>query len=412
MSQIAAMDIGSTKVVVALADVEESGLLRVLAVGSAPNDGVRNGTVVDIETTAQAILQAVRQCEQMADRKLESVVLGVTGEHISGTRSPGIVPIVPPGRTISSEDVHRVITHSKQIPIPAERQLLHVVPVSFKVDGQAGVTKPVGMNGERLEVEAYLVTGLKSHILNLERCVNRAQIEVEEVVLQPLATSESVTAASDRQAGCAVVDIGGYSTDVAVFRQGGITNSCIVPVGGAHVTGDLVKLLKTTPEEAERLKLQSGSCVPSDAGEKEAVPVRQIGAEKPRPMARRVFCEIIEARVEENLMLVRDWIEKVASLVELNAGVVITGGGAALTGMDRLAARIFGEAPIRVAKPTPLHGLGDVMSGYEHAAIVGLLKYAQRSAAARQESQEVTRFRRLISTLGSVFGSKGREDIP
>lgn len=412
MSQVAAMDIGSTKVVVALADVEETGLLRVLAVGSAPNEGVRSGTVVDIETTAQAILQAVRQCEQMADRKLDSVVLGVTGEHISGTRSPGIVPIVPAGRTITSEDVHRVITHSKQIPIPAERQLLHVVPVSFKVDGQAGVTKPVGMNGERLEVEAYLVTGLKSHILNLERCVNRAQIEVEEVVLQPLATSESVIAPSDRQAGCVVVDIGGYSTDVAVFRQGGITNSSIVPVGGSHITGDLVKLLKTTPEEAERLKLQFGSCIPSDSGEKEAVLVRQIGMEKPRPMARRVFCEIIEARAEENLTLIRDWIQKVASWEDLNAGVVLTGGGAALTGLDRLAARVFSDVPIRVAKPTPLHGLGDVVSGFEHAAIVGLLKHAQRNALAQQEGPEAKGIRRLMNTIGSVFGSKGREDIP
>lgn len=412
MSQVAAMDIGSTKVVVALADVEESGLLRVLAVGSAQNDGVRNGTVVDIETTAQAILQAVRQCEQMADRKLENVVLGITGEHISGTRSPGIVPIVPPGRTITSEDVHRVITHSKQIPIPAERQLLHVVPVSFKVDGQPGVTKPVGMNGERLEVEAYLVTGLKSHILNIERCVNRAQIEVEEVVLQPLATSEAVTAPSDRQAGCAVLDIGGYSTDVAVFRDGGVISSHIVPIGGAHVTNDLVKLLKTTPEEAEGLKLRSGSCVPTDAGEKEAVLVRQIGMEKPRPMARRVFCEIIEARVEENLALVRDWVQKVVSWDHLNAGVVITGGGAALTGMDRLAAKIFTGVPVRVARPTPLHGLGDVISNYEHAAIVGLLKHAQKSTQARQEGAEAKGLRRLMNTIGSVFGSKGREDIP
>ncbi|RMG25712.1 MAG: cell division protein FtsA [Armatimonadetes bacterium] len=406
--QVAAMDIGSTKVVAAVAELEGQNRLRVVATGTAPCNGVRKGSVVDIEETAQAILAAIRSCEQMIDSKILSVVMGITGDHISGTRSTGLIPITPPGRQIQPGDVERVINHSRTMPVESDRQLLHAVPISFKVNGQAGVHDPVGMNGERLEVVSFLVTGNKSQILNLERCAERAQLRIDDIVLQIIATAEAVSTPTDRQASCAVIDIGGYSTDVGVFREGGIVSMGLVPIGAAFITSDLAYLIKTPAEEAEELKKRYGCAIASTVGEKETVPVKRIGEDKPRAMLRRVFCEIIEARAQEILELSRKVIEKSVPVEELSAGVILTGGGAKLPGMDALAARVFGGVPIRVAGPMPLAGLGDVISDLEHSSIVGLLHHARRLASKRVQKPEQRGF---LGKLKDLFGDAGEEEI-
>lgn len=408
MDSIAAIDIGTTKAVTVLADVDGKSEPRVLAVGTALCRGLRRGTVVDIEDTAQSVLTSVRRAEQMADRKISHVIVSVTGEHISGTNTQGIVPIVPPGRTITREDVNRVINHSKQIALPGDRELIHAIPRSFKVDGQDGVHRPFGMNGERLEVSTHLVSGQATHIQNLERCVNRAQIEVDAVVLAPIASGIAVLTDQEMQSGVAVVDFGGGTCDVAVYLDGSVTHTGVVPVGAQHITSDISKLLKTTIDEAERIKCASATCTPSSIQEGDAVNVMQIGAESARPLSRTVLSEIVEARTKEILTMVRAIVESSGFFDSLTSGIVITGGGSQLEGISKLAEGMYGGLPVRLGRPIGLSGLSDMISGPEFATVVGLVKHGLKMREVDSVDSESGDFRKFFGQIKSIFGSKAK----
>ena len=410
MNSIAAIDIGSTKAVTVMADIGTQGKARVVAVGEAPCRGLKRGAVVDIEETAQAVVNSVRTCEQMANRKINSVIVSVTGEHISGQNSQGIIPIVPPARTITREDVHRVINHSKQVVFDPDRELIHALPRKFKVDGQEGVTRPIGMSGERLEVGTHLVTGLVTHLQNLERCVNRAQIEVEQIVLQPLASSLAILTESDKEVGVSMIDIGGGTTDVAGYVDGSIAFTDMAPIGAQHITSDICKLLKTSSETAEQLKVELGKCLPDDIEKSEVLEVRQVGQSVSRPFPKKVLAEIIQSRTREILIMVKRMVESAGYLPQLASGFMLTGGGSKLTGIKKLAQREMGGLPVRLAEPLQLGGLGDMVSGPEYATVVGLIMYGLKTREEESVDAEDGDWRSIFKRVGSFFAPRSRVD--
>lgn len=405
MDSIAAIDIGTTKTVTVIADVNDKLETRVVAVGTAPGGGLKGGTVVDLEETAQSVVQSVRRAEQMANRKISDVTISVTGRHITGENSHGLVPILPPGRAITREDVNRVITNSKQIPLPGDRELIHAIPRAFIVDGQDGVVRPFGMSGERLEVDTFLVSGQLNHIQNLERCVLRAQIEVESVVHSPIASGLAVLSKGEMDSGTVVVDLGAGTTGIAGFVNGSIAFTGVIPIGANHATMDLSNLLRTTPEEAERLKREEATCdsdpVPPDA----TVQVQRIGETKPMLFKRKVMAQIVEARIRETLSMVRDVVEGSGFANQIAGGYLFTGGGSALRGLPDFARQVLGDVPIRLASPKPLGGLSDMIAGPEHATAVGLVKYSLKMREEETVAAEQPGFGSKIGRkLADLFG--------
>ena len=410
MSTIAAIDIGSTKAVTVIADADVSGNPRIVAVGQAPCSGIKKGSVVDIDGTAQSVVASVRKAEQMANRKISDVIVSITGEHLSSMPSQGLVPILNPSRTIGREDVHRVINHSKQIALENDSELILAIPRSFKVDGHDGVTRPFGMSGERLEVSTLLVTGKTSQLENLERCVSRAQIEVEHVIPQQIATGLAVLRQSEKDQGVALIDIGGGTTDIAVYVNGSIAYLGMLQLGSQHITSDISILLKTSPQEAERIKLEAGTCKTDGIQDEDAVPVEQVGNSQRRPFPRRVLAEIITARMRELLCLARNEIENDFPFERLAAGIVITGGGSKLPGLAQFAEKTFDGAPVRLGVPEQLPGLGDMLAAPEYATAAGLIKYCLKMREDESVAAEAGDWRKLIRSIGSIFSPRAKED--
>jgi cell division protein FtsA len=410
MSSIAAIDIGSTKAVTVIAELDTSGAPRVVAVGQAKCNGLKRGTVVDIEETARAVVESIRKAEQMANRKITDVVVSITGDHLHSKPSKGLVPILNPSRTITREDVHRVINHSKQIVLEGERELILAVPRAFKVDGNDGVSRPIGMSGERLEVSTLLITGLTTHLENLEKCVSRAQVEAENFVPQHLATGLAVASPTEKEMGVAIIDIGGGTTDVAVYTDGSIAFIGMVPIGSRHITSDISILLKTSTDEAERIKLEGGTCLPDSVGERDAIPVEQVGSNQRRPFAKKALAEIVAARTKEILQMVKNEVAGECDIERLGAGAILTGGGSKLAGAQEFAESILG-VPVRVGKPEQLAGLGDMLAGPEYSTAVGLVKYAFKSREDESVAAEAGDWRKLFGSIKSIFAPRSREEI-
>jgi cell division protein FtsA len=406
MSTFAAIDIGATKVAVVVAEIEDSGGPRLIGVGVAPNSGVKKGHVVDIDSAAHAVSEAIRKAERMSGRTIRDVTVAICGDAIQSAPSVGLVPILNPSRTITREDVHRVINHSKQTPLPEDRELILAVPRSYRVDGQSGVVKPVGMSGQRLEAETLLVTAPTTQLDNFQKSVRAADAEVESWVPKALASGEAVTGQSDRDAGVAVIDIGGDSTDVAVYQDGSVVFLKTLPIGAHNITNDVSILLKTSIAEAERLKNDAASCG-NDGGE-EAVYVEQAGQR--RPFERRVLNEIVAARAREILLLALEAVEEAADLRQLRSGLVLTGGGAKLSGITELAKELSGNLPVRIGMPEPFPGLGDVITGPEYATSAGLLRFGVRLRDQEGVAAETGDLRKLIKSFSSIFSAKSRED--
>ncbi|MFN8138665.1 MAG: cell division protein FtsA [Fimbriimonadales bacterium] len=402
------IDLGSTKTVCIIADFQETGNPRVVGVGVSENRGVKRGTIVDLDATAQSVVSAIRKAETMSDRKVTSVITSVSGDHITGATGKGIIPIVPPGRAISREDVNRVINHSKQVGLPPDRELIHAVPGHYRVDGQDGVVRPIGMSAERLEVSTHLVSGHSAHIQTLERCFDRAQVEIEGLVISQLASCMSVLDNRESEAGVAVLDIGGTHTEIAVMSGGALLHTAIIPIGSTHISSDVSQLLKVSHEEAERLKLTYGGCDVESVTDKETFQVAQVGVDKPRPFSRKVFTEIIDARCRELFTLARRNISEKSLLPALGSGYVLTGGGSKLPGLSQLLATMSGDAAVRVGKPAPLAGLGDMVSGEEFATAVGLVRYGMRAHEDEAVSAEEGNTKGIFSKLGSWLGAKNK----
>jgi len=381
---IAALDIGTTTVSAVIADYNDDGELEIIGLGTSPSHGLRRGVVINIEATLRSVGLAIEAAEQMAGREVASVITGIAGGHIEGLNSRGVVAVTGKGREITSDDVARVIDAAKAVVIPMDREVIHVIPQEFIVDEQAGIKNPLDMIGVRLEAEVHIITGSVTSAQNLVKCVNRAGFKVSDIVLESLASARAVLTDDEKDLGVLLIDLGGGTTDILIYRDGAPYYTSVLPVGGGQVTGDLSIMLKTPTEAAERIKQDAGCCFSKlvEAGEPVIIP--GVGGRPPASIGRDEICRIIEPRMAEIFTMVRDKIEPKGYLRHLGAGIVLTGGGALLPGAAELAQEVFGTSA-RIGQPGNLGGIGSVYQTPEFSTAVGLVLHA----AAKRQPQAV-----------------------
>ena len=375
---VVGLDIGTTKICAIVAEVTEEGTVNVVGVGSSPSRGLRKGVVVNIESTVESIKKAVEEAELMAAVQINSVYTGIAGSHISGENSRGVVALKK--QEVTRVDVQRAVDTARSVAVlPSDRRILHVLPREFMVDDQDGIREPLGMSGSRLEVDVHIITGAVTSAQNIIKSVNRAGLDVVDMVLQPLASSEAVLTPEERELGVAMVDLGGGTTDLAIFAEGSIRHTAVLPIGGQHLTTDLAIGLRTPQGEAERLKIRKGVALAELAKDDEMVEVPGVGDRPARTLCRKLVAEIIEPRVEEMFDLVRREIMRTGYEGILAAGVVITGGTSMLEGMLEAAERVL-DLPVRRGVPNGVGGLRDIVSNPMYATGVGLILLARHHA--------------------------------
>lgn len=401
---VVGLDIGTTKICCIVGEVDRAGRLSHLGSGLVPSDGIRRGVVVDIPAAVAAIRAAVEQAEQSSGVHIETVNVGVTGEHVSSLNARGIVAITHPHQEIGPDDVERALENAKAIVLPPDREILHNIPRGFVVDGLDGVTRPEGMSGSRLEAETHIVTGTRTFIDNVLKCVYKAGLQVEGggVILEPLATAEAVLSPAERELGVALLDIGGGTTDIAIFSGGAIGYTGVVPVGGEHVTRDIAVGLRVSLEEAERLKVDWGTALGDLLEDDELIEAQVLGEDRRGELPRSILAEIIEARMIELFEKVKEHIRKSGLFGQLPAGVVITGGASRLHGTDQLAADVL-EMPVRLAMPSEDTGLVETVNHPRYATAVGLVRLAARNLPSATLTEPYQAPRRAVpDLLGAV----------
>jgi len=377
---VVGLDIGTTKVSAVVGEVDSDGI-TVLGVGNVPCRGLRKGVVSNIDWTVRSIRDAVDAAQTMAGVEIRTVYAGVAGSHIRSQASDGVAAIA--GGEVTRVDLDRVLEGARAIPVDADRQILHVLPREYIVDNQDGIRDPIGMSGVRLQVRVNLITAATGCVQNVIRCVERCGLSVADVVLEPLASAEAVLSEDEKEIGVAVIDIGGGTTDLLLYVEGGIAHTSVIPVGGNNVTNDVAAGLRTPMGEAERLKRNFGCALGRMVADEEEVEVPGVGGHAPRKAARRVLSDIIEPRVEEIFALVRKRIEDTGMLEQLSAGAVLTGGAVLLEGMSEFAEEILGM-PVRLGYPIGIKGITQLVQGPQFATGVGLVKFgAQALAHAR-----------------------------
>jgi cell division protein FtsA len=360
-----------------IGELDEYGRLNVAGAGEAPNDGLRKGVVVNIDKTVSAIQSAVLAAERMAGFRVESVVVSVAGPHIWSQNSRGVVAVSRADREIALADVERVVEAARAVSIPNDRQVIHLIPRAFTVDGQDGVKDAVGMTGQRLEVETNIVTGAQTALQNVIKCVHQSGFDVDDVVCQGLAAGEAVLTPNEIELGACAIDIGAGTTDVAVYNEGALLRLAVLPVGGNHVTNDIAIGLRTTLAEAETLKLGYGHTLPDVIPIEERVDVHQVGGDRIQAMPRRYLAEIIGPRMREIFQMARDEVRKSGYDGLLPAGIVVTGGGARLMGTTDAAQAVF-DMSVRLGVANGLGGLADKAGGPAFAVAVGLVKWGTK----------------------------------
>ena len=383
---ITGLDVGTTKICAVIAEVSDGACPNVIGVGMSPCNGLKKGVVVDLASTSAAIKDAIENAERMAGEEVQSVVVGITGEHISCVNNRSVVAINRSDGEIGGNDVARLMDAAKVIVLPPEREIVHAIPRWYSVDGQTGIHSPVGMHGTRLEMETHIVTGLSSFIQNVVKCVHMVGFSVDGTVLEPLAAAESVLVPAERELGVMLVDIGGGTSDVAIYIDGEIYYSGVIPVGGNHFTKDLAVGLRTSLEEAERIKVQHGQSVNVDEG-LEPFEFAVLASDRPRHLPKKVLVEIIEPRLTELCQLVVDQIDLAGCRDRLPAGLVFTGGGSQLNGAADLASSVTG-LPARIAKPVGFSGLVDAVSNPACATAAGLVLFWNKYYSAEGKESE------------------------
>jgi cell division protein FtsA len=367
---VVGLDIGTSKVVCVVSEVTPEGQLEVLGMGSSPSRGLRRGVVVNIESTVNAIQRALEEAELMADCKIREVYTGIAGSHIKSFNSHGMVAIKD--KEVGQIDVDRVVETARAVNIPMDQQILHTIPQEFVVDGQEDVRDPLGMSAIRLEVKVHIVTGAVSAAQNIIKCVRRCGIDVADLVLQPLASAMAVLTEDEKELGVCLVDIGGGTTDIAVFTDGAIRHTAVIAVAGDQVNNDIAVALRTPPKEAEDLKIQHGCALRQLADARDMIEVPGIGDRPPRTLSRQTLAEFIEPRMEELFSLVQAELRRSGFEDLLSSGIVITGGTAAMQGMVELGEEVF-HMPVRLGYPRYEGGLSEVMHNPRYATAVGLL---------------------------------------
>lgn len=372
---VSVLDLGSTKAVCLVARIGPSRGAEVLAVASTPSRGVQRGVVVDLDETALAVDTVCREVQSACGAEVSSVTVGLNGAHLEGANAQGFVPLYPRTRPINRDDVMHVINHSRQVPAAPDREQIMAIPREFRIDGQKGIQRPIGMNGSRLEVVTHIVSGGSTHVQNLERAVTMTGRKVAQMIAQPIASGLGVASDEELELGCVAVDIGGGTTSVGVFANGAIAHLAVLPVGSDHVTSDISKLLKTGPEEAERLKTEYALALAKNAAAEDAVPVVQLGHTQARYLARKVLCEIVESRMREIATLVRQQVERSGLYGMLPGGVILTGGGAQLAQTDRLFAEVLKHMQARPATPRAVAAGPTWRPDPALSAAVGMVRY-------------------------------------
>ena len=400
---IVGLDIGTTKICAIVAERAENGA-DVVGIGTHPSKGLRKGVVVDIDATVDSIKQAVEEAELMADCEISSVYAGIAGGHIEGFNSHGIVAVKD--REVGSNDVRRVIDAAKAVAIPMDREVIHVIPQEFIIDDQDGIREPLGMSGVRLEAKIHIVTAAVTSAQNIVKCANKAGLNVVDIVLEPLASAEAVLAGDERDLGVCLIDIGGGTTDLAVFADGSIKHTSVLGLGGYHITNDIAVGLRTPFEEAERIKKRFGIASARYLGSDDVITVPSVGGRRPREVSRKILCEVIEPRIDEVLSLARQELVKAGLDDRIPSGVVLTGGCSALNGIADLAEEIF-ESPVRAGTPTRVGGLQDVVRSPMYATGVGLVLYGFSQSSSRATSRFRIRddsiFRRVKQRMRDWF---------
>ena len=367
---IVGLDIGTSKVAALVAVLGPDGALDLLGMGSHESKGLKKGVVVNIEATVAAIQRALEEAELMADCKIASAYAGIAGSHIKSFNSTGMVAVKD--REVSALDVDRAIETAKAVNIPTDQQILHVLRQEFIIDGQEDVREPIGMSGVRLEVKVHIVTGAVSAAQNIVKCVRRCGLEVNDLILQPLASSRAVLSEDEKDLGVCLIDVGGGTTDLAIFTHGAIRHTAVIPIAGDQITNDIAMALRTPTAEAEQIKVRHGVALRQLADANEMIEVPGIGDRAPRAMSRQTLAEVIEPRVEELFYLVQQVLRDSGYEELLSSGVVLTGGSSVMQGMVELGEEIF-HMPVRIGVPRYAGGLSEVVRSPRYATAVGLL---------------------------------------
>ncbi len=398
---IVGLDIGTTKICAIVGNLTGDGI-DIVGIGTSPSKGLRKGVVINIESTVEAIRTALQEAELMAGCEIKSVFAGIAGGHIKGFNSQGVIAIK--NREVTRDDVRRVIDAAKAIAIPMDREVIHILPQEFIIDDQDGIKEPLGMSGVRLESKVHIVTGAVASAQNIIKSCNRAGVDVADIVLEQLASSESVLTPDEKELGVAMIDIGGGTTDIAIYVDGAIKHTSVLSLGGNHLTNDIAVGLRTPMNEAEKIKQQTGCCLTSMVGRDETIEVPSVGGREPRILSRQLLAEILEPRVEEIFTLVNRDIIRSGYEDLIASGVVITGGSSILPGMPELAEQIF-NLPVRRGEPIGIGGLTDVVNSPIYATGVGLVKYGSRNMQAKNFNiGQDNIFDKITSRMKEWFG--------
>jgi cell division protein FtsA len=373
------IDVGTTKICTLVGELYEDGQLRIIGVGVAPSRGLRKGVVVNVQEATEAIAASVQKAERISGYEIASAYVGVGGGHITAINSRGVVGISRGARGISQFDIDRALDAARAIAIPHNREIIHTIPRGYVVDGQEGVKDPIGMQGIRLEVEAHIVTGASTSVSNLVQCVRNAGVQIDDLILQPLASGEAVLKESEREMGVVLADVGGGTTDIGLFIEGSIWHSIVLGTGGEHLTRDVAVGLRTPFNTAEELKIKYGHAVPGSLATDELIEVTSFGNGAREEVSRLQLAEVIEARAEEILSLILREVKRSGYDGLLAAGLVLCGGTAELAGFTDLAYKVL-NLPVRVGAPHDLQGLTDVLESPAYATSVGLLLWGARQA--------------------------------
>ena len=378
------LDVGTSKVATIVGEAVEEDELDIIGIGIAESKGIRRGALVNLETAVDSIKKAIEEAELTAGVEIDSVHLGLSGTHVKAFNSRGVVTVAGKNREITLEDVRRAIDAAKAVGLPSGREILHVLPQDFVVDEQDGIGAPVGMTGARLEVNVHVVTGSASSTQNMVACVNRAGVAVVDTVLEQLAAAEAVVTGDEKELGVALVDVGGGTTDFAIFERGSLWHTGVVALGGNHFTNDIAVGLRTPIPDAEKTKRRSGCALGSMVDEEQTIEVASVGGRQPRIMSRRILSEVLQPRAEEIFHQLWDEIRRAGYERSLHSGIVLTGGGSILDGMPEIAEQIF-DLPIRRGCPVGVGGLTDHVNNPAFATAVGLVMYANRNQLLEQE---------------------------
>lgn len=398
---IVGLDIGTTKVCAVVGEARPDSV-EIIGMGSHPSEGLRKGVVINIERTVESIKEALEEAETMAGCEIGEVYAGIAGGHIKGFNSHGAIPLKE--KEVTRKDIERVIEAASAVAIPMDREVIHTIVQEFIVDDQEAITDPLGMSGVRLEANVHIVTGAVTSAQNIVKCANRAGLDVCDIILQPLASSEAVLTKEERDLGVALIDFGGGTTDMAIFSKGSIKHTSVLPLGGDNLTYDIAVGIRTPKLEAEKIKIRYGCALSSMIGKEETIEVPGVGGRKPRVLSRRILGEIVEPRVEEIFSLIFGELIHSGNGEGIGAGVVVTGGSAELPGITEMAEQIF-NVPARVGYPEGISGLVEVVNQPMYATAVGLVLYGanRRRKKKKFRIRDGNIFNRVMSVMKRWF---------